>query len=188
MRQRLRNLREESSGEDVGEVGDLERRASVKEATVVKLGCKQTCSFFFVSSTLASASLASTPRVFPRNLTSSTSSFSFSDLMCGSMSAAESSFKPFPSSEKTLGSGILSKKKEQAPFAGQTKIYKTEVGREKERSVVCGVCASMKELCVDCLRWWGFFGGQTDPCRCRCTVADESASGDAKTDDMGSES
>lgn len=69
---------------------------------------KHTCNFFLVSRTLASASLAPMPRVFPRKRTSSTSSFSFSPLICGSMSSAVSSFRLLPSSEKILESDMVS--------------------------------------------------------------------------------
>jgi hypothetical protein len=61
-----------------------------------------TLRLFLVSSTSPISLQASMPSVLPNSLTSSISSISRSDLMCGSTSAAVSSFNPLPSKEKTF--------------------------------------------------------------------------------------
>jgi hypothetical protein len=65
-------------------------------------GNKNTFKLFLVSRTFASASQASIPSVLPKNLTSSTSLFSFRAWIWGSISSAVVSFRPLPSSEKSL--------------------------------------------------------------------------------------
>jgi hypothetical protein len=109
--ERSGDLREETAGEDVGEVCDL----------VVCQSCccglewwkyNHTFKLFLVSRTFARASQASIPSVLPKNLTSSTSLFSFRAWIWGSMSSAVVSFRPLPSSEKSLD--MLTSTKENA--------------------------------------------------------------------------
>jgi hypothetical protein len=63
------DLREETRREDVGKVCDL---AVCQSLLMVGAGHLHTFRFFLVLRTWASASLASTPKVLPKNLTSST--------------------------------------------------------------------------------------------------------------------
>lgn len=69
-----------------------------------KLACWR---FFFVLSTSARASHAPIPSVLPRRRTSSTSALSLRALRWGSISAAVSSFRLLPSSEKILEDAIV---------------------------------------------------------------------------------
>jgi hypothetical protein len=109
--QRGRDLGEEARREDVGEVGGLGPRASVIVGggwqIAMKERLRRTLRLFLVSRTLARASLASTPSVLPRNLTSSTCSLSIRALMCGSMSSAVVSLRPLPSREKILEEDMM---------------------------------------------------------------------------------
>jgi hypothetical protein len=74
---------------------------------------KRTLRLFLVSRTFAKASQASMPSVLPKNLTSSTASFSFNALICGSMSSAVVSFRPLPSRENSLSVDIVIVTKER---------------------------------------------------------------------------
>jgi hypothetical protein len=66
-----------------------------------------TCNNFLVSRTSPSTLQASTPKVFPSNRISSTSSISLRALICTSTSFFVSSFNPFPSSEKIFVFGAI---------------------------------------------------------------------------------
>lgn len=106
--QRGRDLREKTGCEDICEVGDLNIMVLVmKGCCLVRRMNLFTLRVFLVSSTFASASLASMPKVLPRNLTSSTWSLSLSAWICGSMSWAVVSLRPLPSREKTFDPAIL---------------------------------------------------------------------------------
>lgn len=114
--QRLGDFAEQAAGEDIGKVCDLNARIyrsqrgreRMRQAELMKGGWEsRTCSDFLVAKTSPRRLQAPIPRVLPSNLTSSTSSMAFRSPIWASKSSAVSSFKPFPSREKTLVDGAI---------------------------------------------------------------------------------
>ena len=93
------------------------------------------------------------PSVLPRNLTSSTASFSFNALICGSISSAVVSFRPLPSRENSLSVDIVIVTKERNSQDVSRAIVsggRTEVWREL---AVWGECFGVS--------WWGICTGRS---------------------------